>query len=128
MNPFEYVKAINKGNRSFMNSEEAIKAYNAFIVNRSFSLFPDTMMDANIMNSAWHLPAKLQFDYYTHSILPGSRFGKWHKKDAKLEEDIRFLMDLFEYSRKKVLDSWEILEPQLEMLRQRYTKHESYTK
>lgn len=128
MNPFDYVKAINKGNRNFMNNEEAIKCYNAFIVNRSFSLFPDTAIDANIMNSAWHLPSNMQFDYYTHSILPGSRFSTWYKKDEKIEADIKFLMDLFNYSRKKVIDSWKILHPQIELLRKKYTKHDSFTK
>lgn len=120
MNPFDYVKAINKGNRSFMNNEEAEKGYNAFIINRAFSLFPDSALDANIMNSSRHLPSKLQYDYYSHTLLPANRFSKWYKKNENREKDIQFLMEIFNYSRKKVLNSWEILAPQIEKLKDQF--------
>ena len=58
MNPFEYLKAINITKKDVMVDDIAENNYNSFIVNRSLSYFPDTVLFANEMNINHQLSSK----------------------------------------------------------------------
>jgi len=83
-NPFDYLNAINYTKENLVhgsnNDELAEQGYNAFVVNRGLSFFPDTILYANEMNIKHQLDKSLQFDYLINSIRPKKRFSKWHKK------------------------------------------------
>jgi len=79
MNPFDYVKAINTTKKDIMVDDIAESEYQPFIINRSLSYFPDTVLYANEMNQHSHLPPRLQFDFFINIIKKRNRFSKWFK-------------------------------------------------
>ena len=50
MNPFKFTDAINYTKEDIMIDDITEKAYNPFLINRSLSYFPDTVLAANEMN------------------------------------------------------------------------------
>ena len=79
MNPFDYVKAINTTKKNIMVDDITESEYQPFLINRSLSYFPDTVLYANEMNLNSHLPARLQFDFFINIIKKRNRFSKWFK-------------------------------------------------
>ena len=63
MNPFEYLNSINSTKKNIMHDDIMEKEYNAFIINRGLSFFPDTILFANEMNVNHHLDNKLQYHF-----------------------------------------------------------------
>jgi len=57
------------------------KDYNPYLMNRGFSYFADTVLQANAMNLRSHLDKQAQYDYLFYSIRKRKRFSKWHKKE-----------------------------------------------
>ena len=68
MNPFECIKSINDTKKDIMVDDISEKAYNAFIINKNFSHFNDTVLYANEMNRYHHLDHRLQFDFFINII------------------------------------------------------------
>ena len=54
MNPFDYLKSINATKKNIMVDDITESEYNAFIINRGLSFFPDTVRYANEMNLNHH--------------------------------------------------------------------------
>jgi len=75
---------------------EIEKQYNAFIVNRGFSYFMDTVIYANEMNIRSGVDAKLQFDFLINTIRQKKRYSKWHK--AEQNDDIQVLREYYGYN------------------------------
>ena len=73
MNPFDYSNAILETKQNLITDEASEKAYNPFLVNRALSYFPDTIIDANLMNVFNILDKKLQFDYLINSVRRSKR-------------------------------------------------------
>ena len=48
MTPFDFLNAINDTKKDLFQDPQADKDYNAFMVNRGLSLFPDTVLYAKI--------------------------------------------------------------------------------
>lgn len=123
--PFDYVNSINFKKKDLMtgseNDELAEKQYVPFIVNKSLSYFPDTIMYANRMNVNHHLDNKLQFHYLLNSIRPGKRFSKWVKKQE--DNDLETVMEYYGYNRTKAESALALLSPvQLEQIKNRLNK------
>lgn len=113
-NPFTYIESLSSSKRHLLrntdNDEAAEKSYVAFLTNRNFSFFPDTLGDANIMNRLWQLPGRLQYDYYFHSLRPRKRFtGKWAKTIKNT--DIEAVMECFQYGYRRAVETLRILTP-----------------
>lgn len=53
--------------------------YEAFLVNRAFSLTEDTVLNAAQMNERSHMDAEMQATYYIHAVRPRRRFEAWPK-------------------------------------------------
>ena len=95
MNPFDYVNAINKGKDIMSdtdNDELAEKGYNAFITNKAFSYFRDTIIVANEMNIRHFLDNRLQFSFFINIIRPKRRWSRWSKPEhhADLEAIVEY--------------------------------------
>lgn len=99
MNPFEYLKSINITKEDIMVDDIAEKGYNAFIVNRSLSYFPDTILFANEMNINHHIDSRLQFDFFINIIKKRKRFSKWTK--AGEIENLQVIKEYYGYSDEK---------------------------
>jgi hypothetical protein len=106
MNPFDIVGDINSSKKGLIN-ETNEKDYNAWIVNKAFSYFPDTILHAQEMNTKAHLDNKMQHDYLMGAVRKGKRFTKWAKKDK--DEDTLAVQEFFSYNREKAKTALTIL-------------------
>ena len=121
MNPFDYVKAINTTKKDIMVDDIAEAEYQPFIVNRSLSYYPDTVLYANEMNQRHHLPARLQFDFFINIIKKRNRFSKWFKPTEIQSIDI--VKEYYGYSDEKAKSILSLLNnKQIEDLRKRIYK------
>lgn len=118
MNPFEYVNAINFTKQNLIVDDLTEKAYNGFMVNRSLSYFPDTILAANEMNLNHHIDKKLQHDFLFNIVRKRKRFSKWEKKKA--HADVEVIKEYYGYNNTKAEQALSLLdESQLEILRKK---------
>lgn len=122
MTPFDFVNAINYKKIDLMkDDEQAEKDYVPFIVNRTLSYFPDTIMYANEINQRIHLDNKLQFHYFLNSIRASKRFSKWVKKEGSA--DLEAVKEYYGYSNEKAEQALSLLSTdQLQIIKERLDK------
>ena len=133
MTPFDYVNAINKTKKDLMtggeDDQQAEKDYVSFVVNRSLSYFPDTLMYVNEINRYPDLDKKLQFHFLLNSIRPGKRFSKWVKKEDST--DLLAVMQYYKYGINKAKQALPLLtNEQLSIIKNTITsgvEHDKYT-
>lgn len=119
-NPFDYVNAINSTKVDLMQEEQNESGYVPFIVNKSLSYFPETVMHANMINVNHHIDKKLQFQYLLNSVRPGKRFAKWLKKDG---DDLELIQRYYGYSTEKAQQALRILsKQQISLIRTKLTQ------
>jgi len=117
---FTFVGDISKG-KKYLFSEETADKYDAYIVNKAFSLTADTILYANDMNLHYNLPKLLQHDYLINSIRPRSRYEKWPK--AEKSSDIDAIKEYYKYSDAKARSALSILSKgQLAIIKEKLEK------
>ena len=99
MNPFKFTDAINYTKEDIMIDDITEKAYNPFLINRSLSYFPDTVLAANEMNRNHHIDNRLQFDFFINIIRRRKRFSKWFKPEQI--SDLEIVKEYYGYSNEK---------------------------
>ena len=100
MNPFEFVNSINSTKVNLMDKDaDTEDKYNSFLVNRSLSYFPETVIMSNEMNRLHQLDAKLQYDFLINIVRKKKRFSKWDKPEERT--DIECVKQYFGYSESK---------------------------
>jgi len=99
MNPFKFTDAINYTKEDIMIDDVTEKAYNPFLINRSLSYFPDTVLAANEMNRNHHIDNRLQFDFFINIIRKRKRFSKWFKPEEI--SDLEIVKEYYGYSNEK---------------------------
>ena len=104
MNPFELIKSISNTKKDILENE---KDYNAFMVNRGLSYFPDTVIYANEMNKFHHLDGRLQYQFLINTIRKRNRFSKWNKSIES--ESINTIKEYYGYSNEKARDVLPLL-------------------
>ena len=104
MNPFELIKSISNTKKDILENE---KDYNAFMVNRGLSYFPDTVIYANEMNRFHHLDQRLQYHFLINTIRKRNRFSKWNKSIES--ENISAIKKFYGYSNEKARDVLPLL-------------------
>ena len=104
MNPFELIKSISNDKKDILENE---KDYNAFMVNRGLSYFPDTVIYANEMNRFHHLDSRLQYHFLINTIRKRNRFSKWNKSIES--ENISAIKQYYGYSNEKARDVLPLL-------------------
>jgi len=107
--PFDYINSISQSKKDMMEDEAGEKAYNAWLVNRGLSYFPDTILYANDVNMMHHMDNKLQHTYLINTIRPKKRFSKWVKK--KEDGDLEAIMKCYGYNIDKAKSALSILSP-----------------
>jgi len=121
MNPFEYLGAITATKKNIMEDDIDEKGYNAFIVNRSLSYFPDTVLLANEMNVNHHIDSRLQFDFFLNIVKKRKRFSKWTK--ASDIENLEVIKEYYGYSNEKAKSVYNLLsKSQVQMLKSKLYK------
>jgi hypothetical protein len=120
MTPFDFLNSINDNKQDLFTDPQAEKDYNAFMVNRGLSYFPDTILYANEMNRNFDMPKEWQFQFLRLSIPKKKRFSKWHKKDS-VTDLLKLIMKHYKYSEKRAYEVINILSPtQIEEIRASY--------
>jgi hypothetical protein len=104
MSPFELIKSISLTKKDILENE---KDYNAFMVNRGLSYFPDTVLYANEMNKFHHLDNRLQYSFLINIIRKRNRFSKWNKSIES--ENINAIKRYYGYSNEKARDVLPLL-------------------
>jgi hypothetical protein len=91
ISPFDFMNAASFSKEDIIanneNPELIEKQYSAYIVNRGFANFEDTILHANEMNQRHGLFAAAQFQYYRSVLRKRKRFSKWHKLDKNADLD-----------------------------------------
>ena len=101
--------------------EEWEKNYNAYLINRNFSNYQDTILYANEMNIHNTADKKLQFDYLLNSVRSRKRFSPWHKKAVHNDFDI--VKEYYGYNNKKTEEALTILsDNDLDIIRSKLNK------
>jgi len=122
MSPFDYINAINFTKQNLFEDPQANKDYNAWIVNKGLSYFPDTLLYANEMNRHYGIPKNWQFSFLLNSITKKKRFSKWSKKET-ISESLLLVKDYYGYSNEKAKQALALLsEEQLAMIEQKLYK------
>lgn len=106
-NPFDFVNAINSTKKDIMVDDLDEKSYNAFMVNRALSNFPDTVLLANEMNRYHHIDNRLQFDFLLNTVRKAKRFSKWAKQIEIADLDA--VKEYYGYSNEKARSALSIL-------------------
>lgn len=109
MNLWSILNNITQDKKDIREDIDFKKEYNAFMINRGLSYFPDTIMYANEVNLLSDLDNDLQYDYLINIIRPRKRFSKWAKK--KDDKDLELVMEYFGYSIEKAKSALSILSP-----------------
>ena len=104
MNPFEIINSISNTKKDILENE---KDYNAFMVNRGLSYFPDTVIYANEMNKFHHLDSRLQYQFLINTIRKRNRFSKWNKSIES--KNINAIKKYYGYSNEKARDVLPLL-------------------
>jgi len=121
MSPFDYLNSINHSKQDIMVDDLAEKAYVPFVINRSLSYFPDTVVFANEMNRHHHLDNKLQFDFLINIVRKRKRFSKWNKPE--LDSDIEAIKEYYGYSNEKARQALSLLSSdQINIIRKKVDK------
>jgi UDP-2,3-diacylglucosamine pyrophosphatase LpxH len=104
LNPFELINSISNTKKDILENE---KDYNAFMVNRGLSYFPDTVIYANEMNKFHHLDSRLQYQFLINTIRKRNRFSKWNKSIES--KNINAIKKYYGYSNEKARDVLPLL-------------------
>lgn len=97
VSPFDFLQTINVSKTDIYLDNE--KSYNAFVINRSLSYFPDTVAIANEMNRYHQIDEKLQYHFLLNIVRKRKRFSKWIKPE--IENDIEMVKEYYGYSNDK---------------------------
>lgn len=117
INPFEIVKDINGPKKNLLRDGSITQAdYVAYVINKSFSYFRDTVLIANEMNIRHDLSPDMQYDFYVAMVPKGKRFSKWFKPSEDL--NITAIQEYYGFSREKAKFAAKVLnEAQLEKIK-----------
>jgi hypothetical protein len=120
-NPFDYVNSITQSKKNMMRDTEndtlAEKGYNAFLVNKALSYFPDTILHANLMNQYHQLEDRPQYEFLLNSVRPKKRFAKW-VKDAG-DKDLEIVCEYYQCNENLGKDYLSLLSSkQLDIMKQ----------
>jgi hypothetical protein len=109
--PFDFMNAVSFDKRDLIrdneNPELAEKQYNAYIINRGFSYFEDTILHANEMNQRTEMFLDGQFRYYLNALRKRKRFSKWHKSEPS--EDLDAIQEVYQCNRTVAKQYYKVL-------------------
>ena len=128
ISPFDYVKSINAGKnimRGTDNDSLMERDYNAFIVNRNYSLFADTVYLANEMNIRPNIDNQLQYEFLLNTLRPRKRFADWVKRESS--EDVSVIKEYYGYNNKKAIEALSVLsKEQIDSIRNKVQKGDQH--
>lgn len=109
LTPFDFAKAAGH-TKTDIFTEDTSKQYSAYMVNRIFSQFNDTILHANEMN-LHQTPPYANFLYYLGALRSRSRYAKWSKPEN--EAQINMIQEYYECSRHTAEQYSVLMTPEL---------------
>ncbi len=110
-NPFDYVKSIQKSKidmiRDSDSPELAAKDYSAWIVNKALSMYVDSIMYSNEMNTNHFLDSDMQYAYHLNSVRAMNRKHAWFKKVA--DDDIKIVSEHYKCNNTRALEILKLI-------------------
>ena len=107
----DIVPSILQTKKNELTTEEDIKIYHPFVVNRALSYHSDCLPYVNIINQYGFLDKDMQYTFYLHSIRSMKRkFQPWQKVEKNL--DLQSIKTYFGYSNEKAKQALRILTKQ----------------
>ena len=104
----DFLTAINLSKVNLLEEDSLTeKEYVPFLINRTMSYFPDTVLYANEINLRGHLDNRLQNDYLLNSIRKKKRFSRWLKPDKN--DDVDAIKEYYSCSYRKANEIAQIL-------------------
>jgi hypothetical protein len=92
----DFLRSINITKENVMESDPmAEQEYVPFVVNRTLSYFPDTVLYANEMNLRGGSDHRLQFEYLINSVRAKKRFSRWLKPEKN--EDVDAIKEYYNF-------------------------------
>jgi hypothetical protein len=118
----EVVPAILKTKKYVLETEQDVKDYSPFMVNRALSYHNDCIFYCNEMNIHHGLDKELQFQYYLNIIRSMKReFKPWQK--AESNKDLECIKEYFGYSNEKAKQALRVLtDEQITLIKERTNK------
>lgn len=104
---FDFVESISSTKEDLISAGRPESEYNAFVVNRSLSYHPDSVLYVNEMNLWRDLPRRLQYDYLLHSLRRRQRRGRWSRPTDT--ERVAAVSERFQLSHKKAREMIRVL-------------------
>ena len=110
MNVFDIINNISSDKSVKFTREEVEEFYSPYLAVEYFSNFEDTIFIANEINSFRKQPSKYEHYLYLHSIIRKRRRPSFppKKKDSR-EEDIKAVMQYYQYSKGKAKEALQLL-------------------
>jgi len=92
---FDFINDINY-NKQYLLDEGTQKDYDSFTVNRAMTIFPDTFIHGEFLNSNYHLDKRMQHDYLFYSVSKKKRWkqGGWMKRSEAEKKELKLLQDV----------------------------------
>lgn len=119
MNVFDFVNSMSHS-RDIELNEENEKDYNAFLINKAFSYYPDTLLYSAEIN-LYSVEKDMHFSYFINSIRPKKRFAPWVKKQDS--DDLDAVMIYYDYSHQKASQVLPLLsKQQLDIIKSKIKK------
>jgi len=119
---FSYIKAINDGKDILKDSIDESE-YVPFLTNLAFSLYKDTILQANDMNCRPWLPARMQNRYLLSTISPKKRWKPWPKKPKVSIDNLRLIQDHYKYNDTRAKEALSVLsEEQIKWIQEKQEK------
>lgn len=117
MTPFDFANDISHTKKYLIKHERDEGEYNSFVVNRYFTLFPDTIFYANEINISNCIDKKMQHDYLFYSIRSKKRYSKWPWKKVN-RDDYTLIQSIYKYSHRKTKAALNVVtDQQLQVLK-----------
>lgn len=95
----DILKSINQTKDTDLIDEYNQSDYPAWVVNRSFSFYPDTILQANEMNLRPHTPRVMQYKYLLNGVRKKNRYSPWLK--SKVSPEVQLIKEYYGYSTRK---------------------------
>ena len=89
------------------DKKEAIKCYNAFVINRALSQGIDTIFYANEMNKCHELDPIMQNDFLVSSVRRKKRYNKWAKSAKDI--DVEMIQAYYDYNPQRAREVLKLL-------------------
>jgi hypothetical protein len=119
--PFIYADSVSHTKINLMrkteNDELAEKLYKPYLINRSLSMFNDSILYVNEMNMRPQLDNKQQYEYLLNTLRKRKRFSKSKWKKQEPDAAVEMIMEYFGYGRAKAEQAMRVLtDDQLTMI------------